>query len=81
MKDFTTEIDEIIIKWIRSDNENTTQCAHLVNKFLQQQEKLFAIPVVVGRSEQLSCSTCKWLKRTDDHCDTCFKFEKYEQAT
>jgi len=43
--------------------------------------KLFAIPDVVGQSEQLSCSTCKWLKRTDDYCDTCFKFKKYKQAT
>lgn len=39
------------------------------------------IPVVVGQSEQLSCSTCKWLKRTDDYCDTCFKFKKHEPAT
>ena len=29
-------------------------------------------------SEQLSCSTCKWLKRTDDYCDSCFKFKKHE---
>ena len=32
-------------------------------------------------SEQLSCSTCKWLKRTDDYCDSCFKFKKHELAT
>jgi hypothetical protein len=36
---------------------------------------------VVGRSEQLSCSTCKWLKREDGYCDTCFKFCKHEKAT
>lgn len=35
----------------------------------------------VGQSEQLSCSTCKWLKREDDYCDTCFKFKKHEPAT
>ena len=43
--------------------------------------KKLILPLVVGRSEQLSCSTCKFLKRTDDYCDTCFKFEKHEQAT
>ena len=32
-------------------------------------------------SEQLSCYTCKWLKRTDDYCDSCFKFKKHELAT
>lgn len=36
---------------------------------------------VVGQSKQLSCSTCKWLKREDDYCDTCFKFKKHELAT
>ena len=36
---------------------------------------------VVERSEQLSCSTCKWLNRTDDYCDTCFNFKKHEPAT
>ena len=32
-------------------------------------------------STQLSCSTCKWLNRNDDYCDTCFEFKKHEQAT
>ena len=44
-------------------------------------EEALAISRVVGRSEQLSCSTCKWLKRTDDYCDTCFKFKKHEPTT
>lgn len=35
----------------------------------------------IGEAEQLSCSTCKWLKRTDDYCDTCLKFKKHEPAT
>ena len=44
-------------------------------------DKLLVLFGVVGRSEQLSCSTCKWLNRTDDYCDTCFNFKKHEPAT
>ena len=48
---------------------------------LEERIEQLTIPDVVGRSEQLSCSTCKWLNRTDDYCDTCFNFKKHEPAT
>ena len=50
-------------------------------RMLKYAKEQLALCNVVGRSEQLSCSTCKWLKRTDDYCDTCFKFKKHEPTT
>ena len=52
------------------------------NELLQKEKKeQLTLTDVVEQSEQLSCSTCKWLKRTDDYCDTCFEFKKHESAT
>ena len=79
------ELKELLRKAYKAGRRNALKQDELNFKdFIDKHEsklKLFAIPVVVGQSEQLSCSTCKWLKRTDDYCDTCFKFEKHEQAT
>jgi hypothetical protein len=49
--------------------------------FIDAMEQALHIHDVVGQSEQFNCYTCKWLKRTDGYCDTCFKFKKHEPAT
>lgn len=50
--------------------------------FIAGFEKALSLFVVSGRSEQLSCSTCKHLNRENDgYCDGCFKFALHEKAT
>ncbi|MBT3209886.1 MAG: hypothetical protein HN347_16200 [Bacteroidetes bacterium] len=53
-----------------------------VQEIAEEIVKLFAIPVVVGRSEQLSCATCEYGKFTTHKvCTTCFARDKHVPAT
>lgn len=76
-----TELLKIAYRWGRDNGSNRSE--KNFNDLLQTEaiNQALSLGAVVGRSEQLSCSTCKWLKRTDDYCDTCFKFKKHEPAT
>lgn len=49
---------------------------------LKLQQQQCNIANVVGRSEQLSCNTCKFYPVDyDPYCATCKNFEKHEKAT
>ena len=75
LKDECMENAEIDLR--RYSNKELTQIREAMRIYADRKLKLFAIPDVVGRSEQLvcDCSTCGTFDKCD--CDNCLQYDRW----